>query len=190
MPDAEDLDRGFDLEYLDGFSQATLVTDKHCRLVYLNTAAERMVGVRRDLLLGRPLAAAVFSSDHQGAAREVCEQVLRGLPWAGALDALRADGSTAYTEVSCAPLRRASEVVGLVFAMAEDRESPEQDHHAHRLADRLTGLARVNAELAVAEDLETVTKVVISEAADAVGATVGSLSLLVDDDTLMLVGLR
>jgi GAF domain-containing protein len=54
----------------------------------------------------------------------------------------------------------------------------------------MTALARVAAELAVAEDLDTVTKVVIGEAADAVGATVGSLSLLVGPDTLSLAGLR
>ncbi len=46
------------------------------------------------------------------------------------------------------------------------------------------------AELAVAEDLETVTEVVTSEAAHAVGATVGSLSLLADPETLVLAGLH
>jgi GAF domain-containing protein len=78
----------------------------------------------------------------------------------------------------------------MVCVMSEAGESQREGRHAQRLADRLTGLARVNAELAVAEDLETVTKVVIAEAADAIGATVGSLSLLVDEDTLVLAGLR
>ena len=46
------------------------------------------------------------------------------------------------------------------------------------------------ADLGRAEDVETVTDIVITQAADAVGATVASLSMVVDDDTIALVGLR
>ena len=38
--------------------------------------------------------------------------------------------------------------------------------------------------------MEAVTKIVVEHMADAAGATVASLSLLVDDDTLALVGIR
>ena len=61
---------------------------------------------------------------------------------------------------------------------------------ARRLEDRLTRLARVAADLGRAEDVQTVTDIVISQAADAVGATVASLSMVLDDDTIGLVGLR
>jgi PAS domain S-box-containing protein len=190
MPAVRGVDRGVDFEYLDGFSQAALIADQECRLVYVNSATERLLGMPKNVLLRRSLPEAVFADDHRDAFREVSEQVLAGRTWQGELKAVHADGSTLQTEISCAPLRRGDQVVGLLCAMSDVGESVKQGHSAQRLADRLTALARVNAELAVADDLETVTKVVISEAADAVGATVGSLSLLVDGDTLMLAGLR
>ena len=115
---------------------------------------------------------------------------MAGVPWLGELDVVRADGSTTRTEVSGAPVRRAGAAIGLLCVINELSGARNRVHVARRLADRITGLARVAAELAIAEDLDSVTKVVISEAADAVGATVGSLSLLVGPDTLALAGLR
>jgi PAS domain S-box-containing protein len=190
MPGVRGPGGGVEVSCLDSFSQAALVTDDEYRIVFTNTAAERLLGLRRDLLVRQHLPQAVFAEDHQDAFREVSDQVVTGRAWVGELDAVRADGSTLRTEVTCAPLRRDGEVVGLVCAMSEVGASVDQGQTAHRLAERLTGLARVNTELAVADDVETVTKVVISEAADVVGATVGSLSLLVDDGTLALAGLR
>src|SRR5436190_15421254 len=190
MPGVGRDDRGAEFEFLDAFSQAALMTDLECRLVYVNAAAERMLGRRSDELLGQRLPQAAFSENHRDAFREVSELVLLGHTWQGELSVLHGDGSTVQAEITCTSLRRDDRVVGLVSVMSEVGETSEQGRSAQRLAERLTGLARVNAELAVADDLETVTKVVISEAADAVGATVGSLSLLVDGDTLALAGLR
>ena len=70
------------------------------------------------------------------------------------------------------------------------RARPARGHEARRLEDRLTRLARVAADLGRAEDVQTVTDIVISQAADAVGATVASLSMVIDDDTIALVGMR
>jgi len=61
---------------------------------------------------------------------------------------------------------------------------------AGHLRDRLTRLARVTAELGMADSVEAVVKVVTSRGADAVGATIASLSLLDGDDQLRLLGLR
>ena len=179
-----------ELACLDVLSHPALFTDAECRIIHVNPAADLLLGLRHDALLGRPLSQAVLSEDDQDAFREVAGQVLSGLTWSGELDAVRADGATVPVEVTCAPLRRAGAVTGLVCSMSEAGHAGGPGRTAQRLAERLAGLARVAAELAVAEDLETVTEVVISEAADVVGATVGSLSLLVDDDTLALAGLR
>jgi serine phosphatase RsbU (regulator of sigma subunit) len=59
-----------------------------------------------------------------------------------------------------------------------------------RLGDRLTRLARVTAELVLADTADAVTKIVISHAADAAGATIASMTLLDGEDRLRLVGLR
>jgi GAF domain-containing protein len=59
-----------------------------------------------------------------------------------------------------------------------------------RLDDRLTGLARVTAELIRAASAEAVTKVIVEHGAEAVGATIASLSLRVEPDVVRLMGLR
>jgi PAS domain S-box-containing protein len=179
-----------ELGHFDALAEAALVSDASGRITFVNTAAERLLGLRAETLRGRPMAAAVFSCDDQDPFREAAEQVMKGSPWSGELDVVRADGSVTRIEVSCAVVHEGGAATGLLCVLNELTRGRNRLHVARRLADRITGLARVAAELAVAEDLETVTKVVISEAADAVGATVGSLSLLVDPDTLALAGLR
>ncbi len=179
-----------ELGHFDALAEAALVTDADGRITFVNTAAERLLGLRAESLRRRPLADAVFSSEDQDSFREVARLVATGTPWSGELDVVRADGSITRTEVSGAPVRQDGAVTGLLCVLNELSGGRSRVHVARRLADRITGLARVAAELAVADDLDTVTKVVISEAADAVGATVGSLSLLVDPDTLALAGLR
>ena len=57
-------------------------------------------------------------------------------------------------------------------------------------AGRLTRLARIAADLMMADNLDAVTKIVVTHAGDAAGASVTSLSLLVDEDTLALVGIN
>ena len=61
---------------------------------------------------------------------------------------------------------------------------------AGHLRDRLTRLARVTAELVRADSVDAVTTVVTSHGADAVGATIASLTLLDGEDELRLLGLR
>jgi PAS domain S-box-containing protein len=179
-----------DLGYLDALAEAAIVVASVGEITFVNTAAEHLLGVRGDALRGRLVAEAVFSSDDQAPFREAFGQVLAGVTWLGELDVVRSDGTTFRVEVSCAPVRRDGVAAGLLCVLNELGGARSRVHVARRLADRITGLARVAAELAVADDLDTVTKVVIAEAADAVGATVGSLSLLVDPETLALAGLR
>ena len=57
------------------------------------------------------------------------------------------------------------------------------------LGDRLTGLARVTAELIEATTAEAVTKIVVEHSAAAVGATIASLTLRVEPDQVRLAGL-
>ncbi|NYG06566.1 GAF domain-containing protein [Phycicoccus badiiscoriae] len=59
-----------------------------------------------------------------------------------------------------------------------------------RLDHRLTGLARVTAELTRAESAEGVTSIVVEHSSEAVGATMASLSLRDGPDVIRLAGLR
>jgi PAS domain S-box-containing protein len=190
MPWTEHPDDWVDFGHLDALAEAALVLTGEGSVAYANSAAQRLVGVG-SLTLNRTSAAeAIFTVADRGAFREAAEQARGGIPWLGELEVLRADDSTVRAEVSCAAIRRAGAPLVLLCVLNEVSGARSRARVARRLADRMTSLAKVAAELAVAEDLDTVTKVVISEAADAVGATVGSLSLLVDEDTLALAGLR
>jgi PAS domain S-box-containing protein len=179
-----------ELAHLHAFAEAVVVGDRDGRIVFVNTAAERLLATRATALVGRPLAEAVFSGEDQDPFREASERVWAGVPWSGELLVAPADGTPVATEVSCAAVVDDGAPNLLLCVLAELGGARNRVHGARRMADRITGLARVAAELATAEDLDTVTEVVIGEAADAVGATVGSLSLLVAPDTLSLAGLR
>jgi PAS domain S-box-containing protein len=179
-----------DLGFLEAWSDPVLVADAAGLVVFVNHAAEQSVGNRCGQLAGRSLSEALFDEADRDAFREVSEGVLQGTPWRGQLEVLGGDGRPHHAEVSCSPMRRDDQVVGMVCVVAEVGATRSRVHTARHLADRLGGLAKVTSQLAVAEDLETVTEVITREAAQAIGATVGSLSLLADPDTLVLAGLH
>ena len=77
-------------------------------------------------------------------------------------------------------------VVGALVILDQDLAGPR----VQMLATRLTRLGAITADLLFASKIEEVTEHVTEHITDAAGATVGSLSLLVDDETLALVGIR
>lgn len=179
-----------DLDHLNGLDEAALATDTAGHIIFANATARRLYRFLGDDLSRVTLAQGLLPEGKQDAFDEIARQVLGGSHWNGVLEVRRIDGTVRAAEVSCSPLRRDGRVSGLVCVIDEAGGELGQGRELRRLGDRLTRLARVAAELGVAEDVETVTKVVITQAADAVGATVASLSLVVDEDTLALIGLR
>ena len=121
---------------------------------------------------------------------EILEQALQGTSWEGQIDVRHVDGSVQPAEVVCTPLRRGHEIVGTLWVSDYAVGEAEQVREIRRLGDRLRRLAAVAADLGTADTIDAVTKIVIDQAADAVGATVASLSLKVDDETMVLAGLR
>ncbi|MCW2794990.1 SpoIIE family protein phosphatase [Nocardioides sp.] len=69
-------------------------------------------------------------------------------------------------------------------------DSRHSEGGADQLAGRLRRLAAVTTDLLGATSIAGVTDVVTNHLTDAADAVLGSLSLLVDDDTLALVGIR
>ncbi len=179
-----------DLDHLNGLDEAALATDPAGMIIFANATARRLYRFLGEDLAQMGLASGLLPEVERDAFREVERQALGGAHWTGRLDVRRVDGSVRAADVSCSPLRRDGEIVGLVCVIDDSDLDRGQGREARRLGDRLTRLARVGAELGTAEDVETVTKVVIAQAADAVGATVASLSVVVDDSTLVLMGLR
>ncbi len=110
-----------------------------------------------------------------------------GEPWQGELLVLHRDGAPRAASISVGPLPDGDRTAGALLVV-EDAGSSRR--RAQRLTDRLTRLARVTAELLRADDVTTVTTIVTRHMADAAGATVASLSVLVTEDRLRLLGIH
>ena len=179
-----------DPSHLDNLPLAAVAVDRAGTVVYANAAAARLYGRSREALTGAELLPVVFGEAERGSAQEVLNQVLGGRAWSGDLPVVTAAAKVTPVQISCTPLRQDDDVVGALVIAQRTAPASARRRESIRLGDRLTRLARVAAELVMAEDVDAVTKIVINHAADAAGATVASLSLLVDSDTLALQGLR
>ncbi|HEU4811897.1 MAG TPA: SpoIIE family protein phosphatase [Nocardioides sp.] len=177
-----------DPRLLDAFDAAALLVDPEGHIVHANEAAERLFGRAGASLVGESLLGRLFCESEQVALATVGRQVLDGVSWHGRLDITDATGSRRGADVTCSPLRRDQDVVGLICVVATT--SGDQIAETRLLAERLTRLARVTTELVMADNVDAVTKIVISHAADAAGATIASLTLREGDEHLQLVGLR
>jgi GAF domain-containing protein len=165
-----------------------VLLDRAMRIVHANSAALDFFGATRDRLsVGADGVEELFEPSERGPAAEVLTKVLAGTHWQGELAVCGRDQRVARTHLSVTALYRDGTVDG-VLVLAEDAGSSRG--RAQRLAERLTRLARVTAELLRADDVLAVTQIVIEHIADAAGATVASLSVPVDETTLRLVGLR
>ena len=184
-PDADHRDR--DERLLEALTLAAVTVDTGGRVVHANRAAAEFFSLPAARLIGCSAAEVLFEQPEQGSADEVLRKVLGGGRWEGELPVVGRDRGARRTLVALSPLLEDGRVDGLLLT-AEDMGSSRG--RAQRLAERLTRLARVTAELLLADDLPSVTKIVVEHMADAAGATVASLSVLVDEETLRLVGLR
>lgn len=176
---------------LDALDTPALLVDDQGRVLAANELAQRVYGRSETALAGRQLVAALFSDAEQEQMETVVARVLAGEPWRGLMEMRHADGSTHRVELTCSPLREDGEVSGLAVLLEDIGGQEETALEAGRLRNRLTRLARVTSELASAQSIEAVRKIVVSHSADAVGATVAALSLRdpKDPGQLRLVGL-
>jgi PAS domain S-box-containing protein len=178
---------GRDARLLDALSLAALTVDREGRVEHANQAALEFFGVRAHDLVGHLATEVLFAPPEREPVHEVLRKVLAGSRWEGELPVVGRDDPAHRTMVSLAALRLDGQVDGALL-LAEDVGS--SSGRAQRLAERLTRLARVTAELLLADDVEAVTKIVIEHMADAAGATVASLSLRLDEHTMRLIGIR
>jgi PAS domain S-box-containing protein len=172
---------------LDALPEAAVAIDRDGRVLGLNRAGERFFGWARDEIAGNPVAEALFDDPQRGGVAEVLGLVLEGTSWSGDLPVVDRAGRSRAVAMSVRPVHDQDRVAGALL-LAGDVVTGEA--RARRLADRLTRLARVTTELLLARTEEDVTTIVVDHMADAAGATVASLSLLVDRDTLALIGMR
>ena len=177
-----------DTRLLDALPQAALAIDPDGGVVQVNEAARQMLGGQAGNLVGTRLTESMFGDAGGGGEFEdVLTVVMAGGSWSGQLAVTPHHGLPLKAELSVRPVLEDGEVSGALVLVTEVLSNGKE---TERLSERLTRLARVETELVRADSLEEVTKTVVDHMADAAGATVASLSLLVDSDTLALVGLR
>ncbi len=175
---------------LDGFDAAALLVDAAGRIVFANEAASRSLGDPDRALEGKDLVTRLFAAGEREAVSAVVDQVLGGSPWTGRMEMSRADATRYVGDVRCVPLWRGQAVVGLLCIVQDTGADGDSVRAARRLGESLARLARVTAELVMAESVEAVNKIVTAHTADAVGATLATLTLREDEEMLRLVGLR
>jgi GAF domain-containing protein len=171
---------------LDALPQAGVSLDCRGNVLHANPGALRFFGETADGPVGLPLASALFDDVTRGAFEDVLSVVRSGGAWSGELTVTPHRGVAQLVELSVRPVLEADRVVGALVLLA----AAGSDESRGRLSERLTRLARVAAELVQADSVESVTEIVVQHMADAAGATVASLSLLVTPDTLVLAGVR
>src|SRR3954471_1672357 len=172
---------------LDALPQATLLLDPAGRVLHVNEAAQALLGEAAGELVGEPLAGALFDDVARSAFLDVLSVVSGGASWSGELTVTPHHGGPHQAMLSVRPVQDAETVTGVLVLVSG---VASEDGAQALLSERLTRLARVASELVLADSIEMVTKIVVQHMADAAGATVASLSLLVDEDTLALVGVR
>ena len=175
---------------LEAFPQAALLTDEHGAVRRLNGLARKLFGDSGDTMRGADLAEVLFDQSERGAFEDVMSVVLKGGSWEGELAVTPHHGVPHRAALSVRPVHDAEGVGGALVLVADVVTAEPGQASAERVSERLTRLARVVAELVVADSLDVVTRIVVEHMADAAGATVATLSLVVDDDTLVLTGIR
>lgn len=169
---------------LDAAATAVVVTDLEGVITYCNPAAVELYGMSREEMVGSSVMATLLDSADLPRAASVMSAVMAGQTWSGDFMVLCAGGRRRLLRVTDAPVWTDGRVTGIVgVAVPVDLEDGVP-------AARLAQLARAISELADAPDVSAVAEVIMVHVAEAVNAAVASLSVLEDESTLRLVGLR
>ncbi len=155
-------------------------------VVHGNPVADRLVGGRIGTLVGVDVRDTVFASSAADLVDGVLDRVVAGEAWSGTVALRDLTGMSAQTVTCWTPIHEGDRITGALVLL----QDPAPRSETGALGGRLPLLASVTTALLTAPDLDAVTTIVVEQLADAAGATVASLSLLVDDDTLALVGMR
>jgi PAS domain S-box-containing protein len=179
-----------DTSLLDALGAAVVATDLHGEIFYCNALAEELYCYSRAEMLAANVMDLLIPSDGHPLAGDIVAHVQAGQRWAGEFLLRCGDGRLRRVQLTGSPLYEDGRVVGILGVGEDLTEFDASRSAATTLSARLNRLAHVTAELAAAQDVNTVKEIVLSHAADAVGATMASLTMLVDDSTLALVGFR
>lgn len=116
------------------------VIDPEGILIWLNPAAERLVGDAR----GRRFTEVVASTDRPRAKDEFTKKIIGTVPSTDAsVHVLRPDGSEARIEISSAPLRDGHKIVGVFGLVSRPAETPARTVKHPKLTPREVEVLRL-----------------------------------------------
>jgi serine phosphatase RsbU (regulator of sigma subunit) len=181
---------GMQLELLSALLTAmeapAIATDRHGRILAMNDQADQLVvGAQA----GADVPTAVFDEPDCSTAEEALGLVSTGQHWEGVLH-VRTPRGRARRTVLWSPIPGPRAQGGTLLRLGAGTPQGWAADDDGTLIQHLARLARVTSELLFVETIDEVTQVVIGHLADEASATVASLSLLVDPETLELLGLR
>src|SRR4051794_35006671 len=171
--------------WLEALPHPVIALDLNGRAVAVNAAGAALLGLPEDDIVGRVFCSVAMTDAGCGGFHEILDLVASGVHWTGELHLRPA--AAPVVQVRVAPVLDATTVTGSVLTV--DVIGNRREHALHQ-SERLNKLARVAAELQTAETPGELTDVVVSHFADAAGATTASLSQVLEDGTLGLMGIR
>ena len=172
--------------WLEALPLPVIALDPAGRVMAVNAAGAALVGLPAEDMVGRVFCSVAMTDAGCGGFHEVLDLVASGVHWTGELH-LRPAAAAPVVQVRVAPVLDGTTVTGSVLTV--DVVGSRREHALHQ-SERLNKLARVAAELQTAETPDKLTDVVVSHFADAAGATTASLSEVLEDGTLGLMGIR
>ena len=175
--------------WLEALVSPAVALDPEGRVLETNEAAARLLrgatgATEHDDVSGRSFAEMALVATTREDFADILARTAGGERWGGPLR-LRQGPGEMVVRARLSPVRKHGSFAGALLSL-DNR--PEADP-AH-LAERLTRLARVAAELQSTDDTKRLTEIIISHLADAAGATSASLSVVLEDDRLAMLGLR
>jgi PAS domain S-box-containing protein len=182
-----DVLRPEDRRLLDAFPDPAFALDRQGAVLHASAAACRLLGGTSCEVAGARLADLLFDDASRGAFEDVLSVVVGGGSWSGELEVIGRHGVRGPAGFTVRPVLSGGRVAGALVVVGDVATG---DAERERLSHRLTQLAQVASELVLADSVEAVTRIVVEHMAEAAGATVATLSLLVDESTLGLVGVR
>ncbi|MGA9746067.1 MAG: SpoIIE family protein phosphatase [Nocardioides sp.] len=177
-----------DAQLLAGLTIGAVVVDPRGQVLDCNDAAASRLGRDVASCLGDNIVGLLFPEPSGDTIAEILARVLSGETWTGLVDMLGVGGLARPAHSSWSPAWTQAQVTGAVILL--DSASAQGGWRDAGVASRLQRLAAVTTDLLAADTVDGVADVVVHHLADAAGATIASVSLLVDEHTLALAGLR
>ena len=187
-----------DAALLDGLTIAAVALDADGVVRYANAAALDLFASTHDSLVGSQARSSLFDDPERGVVDEVMALVRGSGRWTGDV-VMRCGGHRTATLATSWTATAQGGVDSGVLLLAEgprglfaEGEPDDEEEVAAPLplGRRLRRLASVTDELLAAETVERVADIVTDHMMNAAGATVASMSMMVDHETLALLSIR